>query len=229
MKTIGLIGGMSWQSSAEYYRIINEAAGRKLGGLHSAKIILYSIDFEQLEDLQHKGRWQDATEVIIDAARSLERAGADFIVICSVTGHQSADTIAQAISVPLLNVADAVAKAALSQDIKTLGLLGTKFTMEMDYFRKRLNAYALNTLIPEIEERNLIHRVIYDELCNGRIEKVSKEAFIRIIGTLIENGSQGIVLGCTEICLLINSSDSPVPIFDSTKLHAEGAVLEAMN
>ncbi|HVU14243.1 MAG TPA: aspartate/glutamate racemase family protein [Phototrophicaceae bacterium] len=225
MKTIGMIGGMSWESSIEYYRMVNETVKLRLGGLHSAQCLMYSVDFAQIEQYQHESRWQEAGQVMADAARRLERGGADFIVLCTNTMHKLADYIEQAVEIPLLHIADPTAQAIQAAGITKVGLLGTAFTMEQDFYRGRLtDKYGLDVLIPDADERAIIHRVIYDELVLGIVKDESREAYKHIIDHLVERGAQGIILGCTEIMLLISPNDCPVPSFDTTTLHAVAAV-----
>lgn len=225
MKTIGLIGGMSWESSAEYYRIINETVKEKLGGLHSAKLLLYSVDFEEIEKLQHAGKWRKTTELMVDAAQRVERGGADFVVICTNTMHKMADDVQSCIGIPLLHIADAVAERITAQGLKRIGLLGTRFTMEEEFYKQRLKEkVGLDVVIPEEDERAIVHDIIYSELCLGEIKESSKEKMKKIIENLISEGAEGIILGCTEIPLLIKQKDSPVPIFDTTLIHAQAAV-----
>ncbi len=225
MKTIGLIGGMSWESSIEYYRIINETVKTKLGGLHSAKSIMYSVDFAEIETLQHHGKWDEATKLMIDAAQKVENGGADFLVICTNTMHKMADEVQQNIQIPVLHIVDATAKKIKAQGLKKVGLLGTRFTMEEDFYKGRLiNRHGLGVIIPSDEEREIVHRVIYDELCNGEIKQLSKARFINIIENLVKEGAEGIISGCTEIGLLVKNQDSKVPLFDTTQIHAEAAV-----
>lgn len=229
MKTIGLIGGMSWESSIEYYRIINEVVKEKLGGLHSARSVMYSVDFADVELLQRQGRWDKATEMMIAAARHVERGGADFVVLCTNTMHKMADDMQRAIGIPLLHIADATAEKVRAQGISRVGLLGTRFTMEEEFYKGRLTSkYQLDVLVPTPDERETVHRVIYDELVCGRIEAGSKSQYVRIMDRLIENGAQGIILGCTEIGLLVNQTDSRVPLFDTTRIHALAAVEYAL-
>lgn len=229
MKTIGLIGGMSWESSIEYYRIINQTVRDKLGGLHSAKSVMVSVDFAEIETLQHEGRWDQAAELLIEAAQNVEKGGADFVVICTNTMHKVADEVQQHIQIPLFHIADATAQRIKSQRLKKVGLLGTRFTMEEDFYKGRLaEKHGLEVLIPTGEEREIVHRVIYDELCLGEIKHVSREQYIYIMDHLVERGSEGIILGCTEISLLVGQEDSPVPLFDTTSIHAVGAVEYAL-
>ena len=225
MKTIGLIGGMSWESSAEYYRIINEAVKTRRGGLHSAKCLLYSVDFAEIEVLQRHARWDKAGELMSDAARRVEHGGADIVLICTNTMHKVADTVQNHIQIPLLHIADATAAAIRKKMLKTIGLLGTKFTMEEQFYKDRLcDRYDLDVLIPQTEERDFVHHVIYEELCCGKIHQRSKERYLTIINQLVQRGAEGIILGCTEIPLLIQQQDTQVPLFDTTKIHAEAAV-----
>ena len=229
MKTIGLIGGMSWESSVEYYRIINETTKAKLGGLHSAKSIMYSVDFAEIELLQHQERWQEAAQVLIDAARSVENSGADFVVLCTNTMHKVADDIQAHINIPFLHIADATARRIKDSGINKVGLLGTRFTMEEDFYRSRLTQkYGLDVIIPNAEEREIVHRVIYDELVVGKIRQDSKQRYLDIIQRLVEVGAEGIILGCTEIGLLVRDGDCRVPLFDTTKIHAVAAVEYAL-
>lgn len=229
MKTIGLIGGMSWESSIEYYRIINETVRERLGGLHSAKSVMYSVDFAEIEQLQREGRWDEATRLMIEAARQVERGGAEFLVVCTNTMHKMAKDIRGAIHIPLLHIADATAEKIQAQGLKRIGLLGTRFTMEEDFYKGQLaSKFHLTVLVPEPHERETVHRVIYDELVCGQIKALSKAAYLEIIDRLIEHGAQGIILGCTEIGLLISQADSRVPLFDTTRIHAVAAVEYAL-
>jgi aspartate racemase len=230
MKTIGLLGGMSWESSIEYYRIINETVRKRLGGLHSAKSIMYSVDFAEIEQLQDQGRWNEATALMIDGAERLERGGADFLVICTNTMHKMADEVEAQIQIPLLHIADATAETLKARDLKQIGLLGTRFTMEQDFYKGRLTEkYGLKVLIPNQEEREMIHRVIYHELCMGIVSSSSRKDFAHVLDHLTEGGAEGIILGCTEIGLLIGEGDSPVPLFDTTRIHAVAAVAYALS
>jgi aspartate racemase len=224
MKTIGMIGGMSWESSIEYYRLVNEEVKRQLGGLHSAQCLMYSVDFEEIERYQHQGDWERATGVMIAAAQRLERGGADFVVICTNTMHKMADEVQAAINIPLLHIVDATAQAVKSKGIEKVGLLGTRFTMEGDFYGGRLKAHDLDVVIPDLPDREIVHRIIYQELVLGKIQTSSRDEFQRIIQTLQQNGTEGIVLGCTEIGLLIKQEDNILPVFDTTVVHALAAV-----
>jgi aspartate racemase len=230
MKTIGLIGGMSWESSAEYYRLINTSIKERLGGFHSAKCVMFSVDFAEIETLQREDRWAESAQVLIAVAQSLEHAGADLIVLCTNTMHKVADDIQASVHVSFLHIADATAEQIKAQDLTTIGLLGTRFTMEQDFYVGRLTQrYGLRVLIPEAAEREMIHRVIYDELVLGDVRISSKTQYLAVIDRLIERGAQGIILGCTEIGLLIRADDCRVPIFDTTRLHAQAAVEWALS
>ncbi len=226
---IGLIGGMSWESSAEYYRIINQAARDRLGGVHSARCLMWSFDFGRIEALQHAGRWDEATTLLIDAAQRLERGGADFFLLCTNTMHRMADEVSAAVGIPLLHIADPTAERIRARNIETVGLLGTAFTMEQDFYKGRLQKrFGLDVLVPDASDRGLVHRIIYDELVKGRIEHNSRDAYRAVIRRLVDRGAEAIILGCTEIMLLVKPGDSPVPLFDTTKLHAEAAVDRAL-
>jgi len=225
MKTIGLLGGMSWESSLVYYRIINETVKARLGGLHSAQCLMYSVDFAQIEALQHAGEWDLLTQQMISAVHHLKQGGADFLVICTNTMHRMADEIEAATRMPLVHIADATAQAIRALGMKTVGLLGTRFTMEEDFYRGRLqNKHNLNVIIPEEAQRELVHRVIYEELVKGEIRADSRNAFKEVIMRLKARGAQGVILGCTEIPLLIQQEDVDLPVFDTTHIHAEAAV-----
>ena len=229
MKTIGLIGGMSWESSIEYYRIINETTRTKLGGLHSAKSLMYSVDFAEVEILQHQGKWAEAADMLVDAAKRLENGGADFIVLCTNTMHKVAEEIQASVQIPLLHIADATAQVVKDSGIRAIGLLGTRFTMEEEFYKGRLSQqYGLQVHIPNAQEREVIHRVIYDELVVGEIKQHSKEQYLGIIERMLAQGVEGVILGCTEIGLLIHKQDSRVPLFDTTRIHAEAAVEYAL-
>lgn len=224
-KVIGLIGGMSWESSAEYYRIINQRVRDRLGSLRSARCLMWSFDFGEIEALQHAGRWDEATDELVGAARRLERGGADFVVICTNTMHRMADQVQAAIGLPLLHIADPTAARIRAAGLSRVGLLGTAFTMEQDFYKGRLAArHGLDVLVPEAGDRAEVHRVIYEELVQGRALPASREAYRAVIARLVANGAEAIILGCTEIMLLVRPEDSPVPLFDTTALHAEAAV-----
>ncbi|MBL3648271.1 aspartate/glutamate racemase family protein [Bacillus vallismortis] len=224
MKTIGLIGGMSWESSAEYYRIINEEIKKKLGGLHSAKCLLYSVDFKEIEHYQSEGAWDQAGAALGEAARSLEKAGADFIVICTNTMHKVIGYIQEMITIPILHIADATADQITRQGIRSVGLLGTKYTMEQDFYRSRIESHDINVIVPSDEERELINHIIYQELCLGEIKQSSRNMYKKMINHLVDRGAEGIILGCTEIGLLVKAEDSKVPLFDTAFIHAQTAV-----
>lgn len=225
MKTIGLLAGMSWESSLEYYRLINEGVKARLGGFHSAKIVMVSVDFAEVEVMQVEGRWDDATRFMIDAARQIERGGADGLVIATNTMHLMADAVQAAIGIPLLHIVDAAAEAIKAYGIGAAALLGTRFTMEQDFYRGRLaQRHGLSVLTPDATGRETVHRIIYDELVKGVVREESREAYRRIIADLADAGAGGIILGCTEIGLLVRPEDSPVPLFDTTPLHAQAAV-----
>jgi aspartate racemase len=225
MKTIGLIGGMSWESTAAYYCLINEFVKAKLGGLHSAKCVLWSVDFAEVEELQRQGRWPEAAQLLADAAQSLEKAGANLVLICTNTMHKLADAIQARISIPLLHIADATAETVKRAGIRRVGLLGTRFTMEEDFYRGRLaERHGLEVKIPSPEDRETVHRVIYDELCLGLIRPESKVRLASIMRRLVQMGVQGIILGCTELGQLIGAEDCQVPVFDTTRAHALAAV-----
>ncbi|MDQ0270426.1 aspartate/glutamate racemase family protein [Cytobacillus purgationiresistens] len=220
MKTIGLIGGMSWESSVEYYRIINEEIKNKLGGLHSAKCILYSIDFEEIERFQVEGNWEKAGMLLSDVAQALEKAGAEFIVICTNTMHKVIKYIEEKIRIPILHIADATARQIQNSKMSKVGLLGTKYTMEQDFYRSRIEAYGIEVLVPNNADRESVNKVIYEELCLGEINQSSREQYQKIIKRLIDKGAEGIILGCTEIGLLVKPDNSDVPLFDTTVIHA---------
>ena len=229
MKTIGMIGGMSWESSIEYYRIINQTVREKLGGLHSAKSIMVSVEFAEIEALQHQDRWDELAAIMIDAARSLERGGADFVIICTNTMHKLYDEVQHHIKIPMLNIADATAEKIKAEGIGKIALLGTRFTMEEDFYKGRLvDRFGLDVVIPAEDEMEIVHRVIYDELCAGIINPGSKQKYTAIIKRLITAGARGIILGCTEIGLLVKPEDSSVPLFDTTEIHAKAAVRYAL-
>ena len=225
MKTIGLLGGMSWESTVTYYRLINEGIKNKLGGLHSAKICLYSVDFDEIEHLQHQGRWDQAAEILSLAARNIQAGGADFLLICTNTMHKIAPEIQRAVSIPLLHIADAMAEELIRRGIRSVGLLGTRFTMEEEFYRGRLRArYGLTIHIPEPDDRELVHAVIYEELCLGKLDDKSRLRFLEIIKNLRIAGAEGVILGCTEIALLVNQEMTDITLFDTTAIHASRAV-----
>lgn len=230
MKTIGLLGGMSWESTVPYYRLINQEVNRRLGALHSARIVLYSVEFEEIEQLQHAGDWDTAAHILIDASRGVERAGADVLLICTNTMHRVYDQIAGALAIPMLHIADATAEAICHAGCRTVGLLGTRFTMEGDFYRDRLRQrHGLEVLIPEQAERETVHRVIYDELCHGQIKDLSRAEFRHIIENLVARGAEAVILGCTEISLLVGAGDVTVPTFDTTEIHALAAARWALD
>ncbi|MBX0351893.1 aspartate/glutamate racemase family protein [Bacillus toyonensis] len=224
MNTIGLIGGMSWESTSEYYRIINEEIKERLGGLHSAKCMIYSVDFEEIERFQSNGDWNGAGEVLGNAAYSLQKGGADFIIICTNTMHKVIEKIKENIHIPVLHIADATAKEIKRKDIQKVGLLGTKYTMEQDFYKLRIEENHIKVMVPSKKDREKINEVIYTELCLGKITSQSREYYKRVIEELVQEGAQGIILGCTEIGLLIKQEDVSIPIFDTTHIHAVEAV-----
>jgi len=229
MKTIGLIGGMSWESSAEYYRIINQTVQERLGGLHSAQCILFSVDFQEIEHLQHRGEWEQLTKLMIRAAQRLEGAGAELLAICTNTMHKMAEEVQTSVSIPLVHIADATAKAIMEKGLDEVALLGTRFTMEEDFYKKRLQEkYKLEVIIPSESDRELIDNVIYTELCCGITHQSSREQFKAIIEKLASKGAQAVILGCTEIPLLISQQDAEIPLFDTTRIHAQAAVEMAL-
>ena len=229
MKTIGLIGGMSWESTAEYYQIINETVQERLGRLQSARIVMYSVDFEDVEQLQHEGKWDEAATLMIDAAKRVEGAGADFVLICTNTMHKMANEVAASINIPLLHIADATAERIVSSGSKKIALLGTKFTMEQDFYKDRLaKRNKLDVLIPDETSRQVIHDIIYKELCLGKTRNSSREQLKAILQNFIDDGAQGIILGCTELPLLMKQYDRTVPLFDTAKIHAHAAVEYAL-
>lgn len=229
MQTIGLIGGMSWESTIPYYRQINETIKERLGGLHSAKIILYSVNFQEIEQLQHSGKWDEAAKILAKAALLLEQAGADFLVLCTNTMHKIAPVIASATRIPLLHIADPTANAIKKAGYKRVALLGTRFTMEQDFYRGRLSQnHAIEVLVPEPNDREQVHRIIYDELCMGILKESSRQQYKEVIQRMASQGAEAVILGCTEISLLIGSKDVSVPLFDTTTLHAEAAANQAL-
>lgn len=229
MKTIGLLGGMSWESTQVYYRLINQQVRKRLGGLHSAKIVLISIDMAELEPLQHAGDWEAAGRLLAGPAKAAEVAGAELLALCTNTMHKVADTVAACVDIPLVHIADASARAILGRGIHTVGLLGTRFTMEQDFYKARLKRLGVNVLIPPAEDRGMIHEVIFDELCLGVISDSSRQEYLRVITELSAAGAEGIVLGCTEIGLLVDSRHSSAPLFETAAIHAEEIVNRALD
>jgi len=228
MKTIGLLGGMSWESTALYYQQINKMVHRKLGKLHSAKVIINSVDFEEIAVLQAKGLWQEAGAYLAEQAQNLEKAGADCILVCTNTMHKVAAQIEDSITIPCLHIADATAKEIMNQNVVKVALLGTAFTMEQDFYKARLKDHGIDVIIPNEADRKIVHRIIYEELCLGVINPDSQQKYIAIVERLIAEGAQGIILGCTEICMLIGEVKFSVPLFDTTAIHAKEAVSFAL-
>ena len=228
MKTIGLIGGMSWESTVTYYKIINETVKERLGGFHSGKILLYSVDFAEIEECQAKGEWEKSAEILSEAAENLEKAGADFIVICTNTMHKVAGKIQENIKIPVIHIADATAHKLKQDGILKTALLGTKYTMTQDFYKEKLRENGIEVLVPEEKDIEIVNHVIYEELCLGKILDSSKKEYIRIIDGLKEKGAQGVILGCTEIGLLISQKDSPLPVYDTTEIHALSACEKAL-
>lgn len=229
MKTIGLLGGMSWESTALYYQIINETVKKRLGGLHSAKLLLYSVDFQEIETCQSQGDWDKSAAILSQAAQSLEKAGADFIVVCTNTMHKVAPQIQDSIRIPILHIAQATAEILKEKHIGKTALLGTKYTMQQDFYKEILLSAGIEVLIPDEADIELVNRVIFDELCLGILSEPSRREYVRIIGQLAGNGAQGVILGCTEIGMLIKQEDSPLPVFDTAIIHAEKAALHALD
>lgn len=230
MRTIGLLGGMSWESTESYYRALNDGVKQALGGFHSAKIAMVSVDFAEIETLQRDGRWDAAGEALAAAARQIERAGADFLLIATNTMHKVAPQVEAAIDIPLLHIADATAESLVADGITRVGLLGTRFTMEQDFYKQRLSEhYGIDVIVPDDTQREHVHRVIFEELCLGRIEPASREAFLAVIDALHARGAQAVILGCTEIAMLIKATDTQVPLYDTTALHAQAAVKRALS
>ena len=228
MKTIGLLGGMSWESTALYYRLINEETRRRLGGLHSARTVLVSLDFQDVESLQDQGDWTAAADLLAKGARRVERAGADFLLICTNTMHKVADAVAASIDIPLLHLADATAQRIIDAGIGTVGLLGTRFTMEQEFYKGRLEKHGIDVLTPPASGRKIVHRVIYEELCVGVVKAESRQQFLGIMDGLVERGAQAIVEGCTEIGMLVDEAHTDINLFDTTRIHAEQAVAWAL-
>ena len=228
MQLIGFLGGMSWESSAEYYRLANQTVRERLGGLHSARCILYSVDFAEIERMQAEGRWDEAAAALGTAAKSLESAGADFVVLCTNTMHKVADGVAAAIGIPLLHIGDTTATAVKDAGVRRVGLLGTGFTMAEPFYADRLRSHGLDVIVPSPEDQATVHRIIYDELCLGVVRDESREAYRRVIRSLVDAGAEGVIYGCTEIELLVGPEDSDVPVFPTTRLHVEAAVDRAL-
>ena len=225
MKTIGLLGGMSWESTALYYKSINEGVKAKLGGLHSAKVCLYSVNFDEIEKLQHQGNWDETAVILGDAAKSVEAGGADFLLICTNTMHKVAPEIAAEIAIPILHIADATASRLLADGVKKVGLLGTRFTMEQAFYKSRLTEkFGIEVIVPDDDDRTVVHDVIYKELCLGEIKASSKKQYLDIVKSLKDQGAEAVIMGCTEITLLISQQDTNVPLYDTTAIHAEEAV-----
>lgn len=229
MKTIGLIGGMSWESTVSYYQAINQGIGKSLGGLHSAKVCLHSVDFAEIEKAQHEGEWHKTADILVNAAKSVEAAGADFFLICTNTMHKVAEEVEKSVNIPLIHIADATANALVASGIKKVGLLGTKFTMEQEFYKHRLiDKFDIDVIVPNEADRDLVHRVIYEELCMGNICQQSKESYLDIIEHMQQAGAQAVILGCTEIALLVAQEDTSVRLFDTTTIHAQSAVDSAL-
>ena len=230
MKTIGMLGGMSWESTASYYKTINQCIKQKLGGLSSAQICLYSVNFDEIEQLQHADKWDETALILSKAAQSVEAGGADFLLICTNTMHKVAEQIQENISIPLLHIADATAAKLVSNGITKVGLLGTRFTMEQDFYKSRLTErFGIEVIVPPVDDQTIVHNVIYDELCRGVINADSKAQYLIIVKNLFAEGAQAVILGCTEIALLINQNDTSVPLYDTTEIHAEAAVNLALS
>ena len=230
MKTIGLLGGMSWESTALYYKKINEEVKEQLGGLHSAKVVIYSVDFDEIEKLQHASKWEETASILSEAAQNIQNAQADFLVICTNTMHKVAPTIQDNIDIPILHIAQATGKKLQEESITKVGLLGTAFTMQQDFYKKTItDNFDIEVLVPNEEDIKIVHRIIYEELCLGKIKQTSKEEYLRIIDALVQQGAQGIILGCTEIGMLVSQKDTSAKLFDTTYIHAIEAVNKALN
>lgn len=230
MKVMGLIGGMSWNSTLEYYRLINEGVSSRLGGLHSAHVVLYSLDFEEIERTQREGHWDDAADILVNAGAALKQAGADFLVICTNTMHKVADVVAEGIGLPILHIVDVTGNAIRERGLRKVGLLGTRFVMQEQFYQERLRKdFGIHVLVPDDAEQAKVHRIIYDELCRGKISSASRRLCLKIIEGLVDRGAEGIVLACTELPLLIHSGDVDTPLLDTTQLHAEAAVEMALS
>jgi aspartate racemase len=229
LKTIGLLGGMSWESTALYYKLINEEIKKQLGGLHSAKVVIYSVDFDEIEKLQHLGAWDETAKILGEAAKNIQNASADFLVICTNTMHKVAPLIEKHIDIPILHIADATGKKLQNKNIKKVGLLGTAFTMQQDFYKERIyKNFDIEVLIPSEEDMTIVHKIIYEELCLGLIKEDSKKEYLRIIDNLASKGAQGVILGCTEIGMLVKQSDTQVKLYDTTVIHSLEAVAEAL-
>lgn len=228
MRTIGLIGGMSWESTVTYYQIINEEVHKQLGGLHSAKIVLWSAEFDEIEKCQSSGNWAKSAEILAQAAQGLEKAGADVVLICTNTMHKVADDVSRSIRVPLMHIADATADELIAKKVSKVGLLGTKYTMQQDFLKQRLIGRGIEVLVPDMQDMEMINQVIFDELCVGQLKSESRKRFLSVIEKLKAKGAQGVILGCTEIGLLIKQSDTDLPVFDTTDIHAKAAVRFAL-
>lgn len=229
MKTIGMLGGMSWESTASYYKAINESVKRQLGGLHSAKICMYSVDFAEIEKLQHQGRWDETADILSKAARGIEAGGADFLLICTNTMHKVAPQIESSLSIPLFHIADATGEKLVADGISKVGLLGTRFTMEQGFYKQRItDKFDIDVIVPNGDEQTMIHDIIYHELCLGVIEDASRRQYLEVINALHQRGAEAIILGCTEIALLVQQEDTNVPLYDTTAIHAEAAVVLAL-
>ena len=229
MKTIGLLGGMSWESTASYYKALNEGVKSRLGGLNSAKVVLFSVNFDEIEKLQHQGKWDETAVLLSDAAESVEKAGADFLMICTNTMHKVVPEIESRISIPVLHIADATANVLQADGIEKVGLLGTRFTMEQDFYKGRLtDKFGMDVVVPSAEDQETVHTIIYDELCKGVIKESSKQQYLAIIDKLYAEGAQAVILGCTEIALLVNQQDTQVPLYDTTEIHAKQGVEYAL-
>ncbi|ANQ17020.1 aspartate/glutamate racemase family protein [Vibrio natriegens] len=225
MKTVGMLGGMSWESTASYYKALNEGVKSRLGGLHSAKICLYSVDFDEIEKLQHQGKWSETALILAEAAKSVERGGADFLMICTNTMHKVVPEIASQISIPILHIADATAESLVQDGVTKVGLLGTRFTMEQDFYKGRISEkFGIDVVVPTADEQTVVHDIIYQELCLGEIKTESRDRYLKIIANLHAQGAEAVILGCTEIALLVKQSDTTVPLYDTTEIHAAHGV-----
>lgn len=230
MKTIGLLGGMSWESTALYYKQINEEVKKQLGGLHSAKVVIYSVDFDEIEKLQHQGKWDETAKILSEAAKNIQNASADFLVICTNTMHKVAPTIQEHIDIPILHIANATGKKLQEEGIKRVGLLGTAFTMQQDFYKDTIQTnFDIEVIVPNEEDIKIVHKIIYEELCLGTIKESSKKEYLRIIDSLSSYGAQGVILGCTEIGMLVSQEDTQIKLFDTTYIHAIEAVNKALN